>query len=85
LSFEQFNMETIRIKRKITSSQIRISELKKFIGKQVEITVTEKKTRVKRTLNNAAAGILEKYKNSGLSYAEKEAWNIAVNEKHGNY
>ena len=78
-------METIKVKRKITSSQIRISELKNFIGKQVEITVTEKKTRGKKTINHAAAGILEKFKNSGLSYAEKEAWIIAVNEKHGNY
>jgi hypothetical protein len=78
-------MEPIIVKRKITSSQIRISELKKFIGKQVEITVTEMKTRGKRTRNHAASGILEKFKNSGLSYTEKEAWNIAVNEKHGNY
>jgi hypothetical protein len=35
-------MEIIKGKRKITSSQIRISKLKRFIGKQVEITVTEK-------------------------------------------
>jgi hypothetical protein len=77
-------METIKVKRKITSSQIGISEVKKFIGKQVEITVTEK-NQGKRTLNFEAAGILEKFKNSGLFYAEKEAWNIAVNDKHGNY
>ena len=78
-------METIKVKRKITSSQIRISELKNFIGKQVEITVTEKKSKGKKEKNFAAAGILEAYGNPDLTYTEKDGWIIAVNEKYGNY
>ncbi len=78
-------METIKVKRKITLLIIRISELKSFIGKQVEITVTEKKSKGKKDKNFSAAGILEAYGNPGLTYTEKEAWTIAVNEKHGKY
>jgi len=78
-------METIKLKRRITSSQIRIPELKHYIGKLVEITVTEKKTRRKKVMNQSAAGMLENFKNPNLAYTEKDAWTIAVNEKHGNY
>ena len=78
-------METIKVKRKITSSQIRIPELNRFIGKQVEITVTEKKPLKRKVIRNSAAGMLEQYKNPGYIISEKEAWEMAVNEKHGNY
>jgi hypothetical protein len=78
-------METIRVKRRITSSQIRISELKELIGKHVEITVTEQKTRRKRSIKQTAAGFLEHFKNVALTYKENEAWELIVNEKHGNY
>jgi len=77
-------MQIIKIKRKITSSQIRISELKEFIGKQVEITVIEQKTFKKTGKKYAAAGLLANFKNPSLIYKEKEALEIAVNEKHGN-
>jgi hypothetical protein len=78
-------METITVKRKITSSHIRISELKRFIGKQVEITVTEKKLKKKKSVLLSAAGILEEFKNHDLAIFENDAWKLAVNEKHGNY
>ena len=78
-------MEIIKVKRKITSSQIRISELKRFIGKQVEITVIEKISGKKKNVQNTAAGFLEQFKNINLIYKEKEAWDLAVNEKHGNF
>ncbi|HNZ68468.1 MAG: hypothetical protein QM301_03765 [Bacteroidota bacterium] len=59
-------MEIIRVKRKITSSQIRISELKKFIGKHVEITVTERKPAKRGKDKNLAAGILDPFGNPDM-------------------
>jgi hypothetical protein len=76
-------MNTIKIKRKISSSQLHIAELKDFIGKHVEITITEK-TPGKKSLSGNAAGILSDYKNKGKIGSEKQAWDIAVREKQGN-
>lgn len=47
--------------------------------------MTEKKSKGKKEKNFAAAGILEAYGNPDLTYTEKDAWIIAVNEKYGNY
>lgn len=77
-------METIKIKRKILSPHLRISELKNFIGKYVEITVRESAPENRIPSDNRAAGILSEYKNQEKSSMEKKAWEIAVNEKHGN-
>ncbi len=76
-------MNTIKIKRKILSSQLRIAELKGFIGKHVEITITER-TSGKKLLAGKAAGILSDYKNKRKIGQEKQAWGIAVREKYGN-
>jgi len=78
-------METIKIRRKILSPNLRISELKNFIGKYVEITVQESTPQKKTTHGELAAGILSEFKNQEKAKLEKQAWNIAVNEKHGNY
>ena len=59
-------MEIIRVKRKITSSQIRISELKKLIVKHVEITVTERKPAKRGKDKNLAAGILDPFGNPDM-------------------
>ena len=73
-------MNSITIKRKITSSSLHIAELKKFIGKNVEITVTESH----ESSGKKAAGILSDFKNNDIIQKEKNAWGIAANEKHGN-
>lgn len=75
-------MTTIKIRRKISSQQIRISELKDFIGKYVEITVTEK-PQVKKSFKKAA-GILSVFGNKEKNSLEKQAWKKNVQEKHGN-
>ena len=77
-------MHIIKIKRKISSSQIRIAELKEFLGKYVEITVKESTPAQKIPSEKPAAGILSRFSNKEKMNLEKEAWNIAVNEKHGN-
>lgn len=74
-------MHSIKIKRKVTSSTLRIAELKKFMGKQVEIIVTESKGAYS---GQKASGILSAYQNIDNMLKEKEAWGIIANEKHGN-
>lgn len=76
-------MNTIKVRRKISSSQLRISELKEFIGKNVEITISERIPR-KMTTNKTAAGILSTFRNNNKMMMEKEAWKIIAQEKHGN-
>jgi hypothetical protein len=77
-------MEPIKIKRRILSPHLRISELKNFIGKYVEITVRESAPEKKLPPDKRAAGILSEFKNQEKMAMEKKAWKIAVNEKHGN-
>lgn len=77
-------MEIIRVKRKITSSLIRIPVLMEYIGKQVEISISEHKVGKRSRISRTAGGFLENFRNPILKYKEKEAWQIAVNEKHGN-
>jgi hypothetical protein len=75
-------MNAVKIHRKISSPQLRIAELKEFIGKNVIITISE--TNTAENSNKKAAGILSEFKNQGKVSMEKKAWKIAVNEKHGN-
>jgi len=77
-------MHIIKIKRKISSSQLRIAELKEFLGKHVEITVKEGASSKKEPSGKPDAGILFRFRNKEKMNLEKEAWNITVNEKHGN-
>ena len=78
-------MDTIKVKRKISSQRLQISELKKFIGKYVEITVQESSPENKITTENSAAGMLSAFKNPEKISLEAQAWKNAVNEKHRNY
>jgi len=80
---KKIEMDTIRIKRKISSSQLRISQLKEFIGKHVEITIEEQAPR-KKTKGKTAAGILSYFKNNDKIVLEKQAWKMIAQEKHGN-
>ena len=77
-------MDTIKIKRKISSQRLQISELKKFIGKYVEITVRESSPENIVTSEKPAAGILSAFKNPDKISLEKQAWTNAVKEKHVN-
>jgi hypothetical protein len=75
-------MNPVKIQRKISSPQLRIAELKEFIGKNDIITISE--TNTAENSNKKAAGILSEFKNREKMQMEKKAWKIAVNEKHGN-
>ncbi len=79
-------MKIIKIKRKISSSLLRIKELEKFKGKRVEIKldineIKESDIAEKKNL----AGVFSQYADSNLSKKENQAWSLAVREKHENY
>lgn len=76
-------MYIIKVRRKISSSQLRISELKEFIGKHVEITIEEKTPR-KKSNSKTAAGILSNFRNNDKINLEKQAWSIIAQEKYEN-
>jgi hypothetical protein len=79
-------MKTIKIKRKISSTLIRIKELEKFKGKNVEINLNINETDVeKRDKGKNLAGIFSQYADGSLLQNEKRAWELAVKEKHDNY
>jgi hypothetical protein len=78
-------MLSIKIKRKISSPNLRVTELKDFIGKYVEITVNEITPKVIKSTAKTSAGILSKYSNIEKRKLEKDAWQIAITEKHGNH
>jgi hypothetical protein len=75
-------MNTIKIHRKISSPQLRISQLKEFIGKNVEITISE--TSIKKQAQLKAVGILSAFSNKSKLSNEKQAWIIAARKKHEN-
>ncbi|HET55895.1 MAG TPA: hypothetical protein ENN33_11860 [Ignavibacteria bacterium] len=79
-------MKTIKIKRKISSTLIRVKELEKFKGKNVEINlnINEINNEGRKEEKNLA-GIFSRYADSNLSKKENQAWGIAVREKHENY
>ena len=77
-------MQSIKIKRKISSLNLHVSELKDFMGKHVEITVTESVKSKKKSLTKSAAGTLSGFSKKEKINQEKQAWQISVKEKHGN-
>ena len=77
-------MDTIKVTRKIASPNLRIAELKNFIGKSVEITVTLKNVEKQTISNKSAAGVLSHFKNKEKIADEKQAWKLAIMQKHGN-
>lgn len=76
-------METLKINRKIESTQLEIEELKNWLGKEVHIIIREKISKPVLS-EQSAAGILSDYKNEELIKTEKNGWIKAVKEKHGN-
>jgi len=77
-------MLSIKIKRKISSPNLRVSELNDFIGKYVEITVTESVKTKNKPLAKSAAGVLTDFSNNNKIILKKQAWQMSVQEKHGN-
>lgn len=81
-------MGTIKIRRKITSDSLKIKELNQFMGREVDIIVSDRKRALKQPVKlsgkKSAAGILEKYKNPDFLDMEKNIWSMVVSEKHAN-
>lgn len=92
-------MKSIKIKRKINSTLLRIKELEKFRGKNVELIINineiNSETNVKKSSGLAPwnrkkhstglAGVFFKYADKNKTELENDAWAIAVKEKHENY
>lgn len=78
-------MKNIKIKRRINSTLLRIKELEKFKGKDVEIKldISEIKPQLKNNIN--LAGIFSKYADKKKYILENEAWAFAIKEKYENY
>ncbi|MCF6270878.1 MAG: hypothetical protein L3J41_14270 [Melioribacteraceae bacterium] len=78
-------MSIIKIKRKVKSSILKIRELEKFKGKNVEITIIEcGEDKLNKNETSSLAGGLKSYGNLQLIEKEKNAWGIAVREKYEN-
>ena len=80
-------MRTIKIKRRVSSTILKIKELELFKGKRVEleIKVKELKKDLSNKNNKSISGAFSKYANGELKLKENVAWELAVKEKHENY
>jgi hypothetical protein len=79
-------MRTIKIKRKLKTTLLKIKELEQFKGKNIELEIRVKEVADKEIKNNnKIGGILNKYANVNLIQQEKFAWDLAVREKSENY
>lgn len=80
-------MKTIKIKRKIRSTLLKIKELDQFKGKNIELEIKMKELRP-QSINKktkSLAGALSKYANINFIEKENNAWTLAVKEKNENY
>jgi hypothetical protein len=84
-------MEAIKIRKRINSSSLTISDLDKFKGKDVEIIIiTDQETfdrnnlARKRTKTKSVAGILERYKDPLKKAEEVITWDLVVKWKYAN-
>ena len=80
-------MNTIKIRRKINSTLLRIKELEKYKGKNIELEIKVKEFPMKNKDKKikSLAGILSNYADITLRNKENNAWGLAVKEKHENY
>ena len=80
-------MSTIRIKRKVRSTLLKIRELEKYVGKKVELEINVKELESEKNMliSKSLAGILSDFADKKLVNKEKSAWVLAVREKHENY
>ena len=80
-----------RIKRKVKSTLLKIKELDRFKGKNIELEIKVKELKAKeskskvRSIAGSIAGIFAKYSDISLIGKENTAWELAVREKHENY
>lgn len=77
-------MATLKLHKKINSTSLQIEELEDWIGKDVEISIVEKKT-AENNISSNVAGRLSGYHKTGLKDNEDNIWENVVAEKHGNY
>ena len=80
-------MSSIKIRRKINSTLLRIKELAKYKGKDVELNISIKEkipVQSNAGLKNLS-GVFASYANSNLRKNENQAWILAVKEKHEDY
>jgi hypothetical protein len=81
------NMKTIKIRRKIRSTLLKIKELDQFKGKNIELEIkvkeiqSESVNRGKKSL----AGALSQYADANFIEKERNAWALAVKEQNENY
>ncbi|HRI47593.1 MAG TPA: hypothetical protein PK559_10855 [Ignavibacteriaceae bacterium] len=79
-------MTTIKIKRRVNSTLLRIKELDKFKGKRVELNLSIKEVNENsKNIENNLAGVFSKYVLMKEISIEKDAWELAVRDKHENY
>ena len=80
-------MNTIKIRRKIRSTLLKIKELDQYKGKNIELEIKVKKLKRKNTYEKtkSLAGVFSKYANKDLWEKEINAWELAVKEKNENY
>lgn len=75
-------METLKIKRKIVSTQLEIDELINWLGKEVDIIIREKPEQHGPSVGSAA-GVLSTYQDKHRISEEINGWAKAAREKHG--
>ncbi len=76
-------MEAIKIIEDITSDTITIKNLSRYKGKKVEIIILPIEEEIKKTKKfKSVKGIFKKYANPELRKKEKEAFAIAMKDKH---
>ncbi len=80
-------MSTIKIRRRIKSTLLKIKELDQFKGKNIEleIKVKELHSQSKNKKTKSLAGSLSKYADISLLEKESNAWALAVKENNENY
>ena len=80
-------MKTIKIKRKIKSTLLKVKELEQFKGKDIEleIRVKELPPGKSKKKEKSLAGSLAKYANKVLADKENSVWELAVREKNEDY
>ncbi len=79
-------MKTIKIRRKLKSTLLKIKELEQYKGKTIELLIKVKEIQKPSPKKiKSMAGVLYKYAKPELIKSEKKAWDLAVKEKHENY
>ena len=76
-------METLRLKRKITSTRLKIDELSGWFGKEVDIIIREKPV-LSNQEQVLVGGALHEFRDKSKLKEESSVWERVVNNKYGN-